>query len=318
MQIVVLDGYAENPGDLSWDCFETLGELIIYDRTPEEQIVDRIRNAEAVLTNKTPLTDKVFQYCPKLRYIGVLATGYNVVDIEAAKKRGIVVCNIPSYSTPSVAQMTMALLLEICHHAGEHSLAVKNGEWTRNKDWCFWKYPLIELQGKNIGIIGYGHIGQEVGAIARAFGMKVLALKRRVSQVSSEREEYVELDELLERSDVISLHCPLFPDTKGIIREETIAKMKDGVILLNTSRGALIEEDALARALKNGKIRAAGVDVVSTEPIRADNPLLACENCLITPHIAWATLESRKRLMDFAFDNLQSYMNGSIKNQVNL
>lgn len=318
MQIVVLDGYTENPGDLSWDCFETLGELIIYDRTPEEQIVDRIRNAEAVLTNKTPLTETVFASCPNLRYIGVLATGYNIVDIEAAKKRNIVVCNIPAYSTPSVAQMTIALLLEICQHVGAHSDAVKNGAWTKNKDWCFWDYPLIELQGKTIGIIGYGHIGQEVGKIARAFGMNVLALKRKSSQLSSELEEYVELNELLGRSDVISLHCPLSSDTKNMIGEATIQKMKHGAILLNTSRGPLIEEEALAKALKSGKIKAAGIDVVSIEPICPDNPLLSCENCFITPHIAWATLESRKRLMDSAFDNLQSYVNGCIKNQVNL
>ena len=318
MKIVILDGYTENPGDLSWSGFEAIGETIVYDRTPADQIISRIGDAEIVIVNKTPLSEEVFRECPSIRYVGVLATGYNIVDVEAAKNRGIPVCNIPTYGTTAVAQMTMALLLEVCHHAAEHSMAVKAGEWTNNVDWCFWNYPLIELSGKTMGIIGFGRIGQTVGKLARAFGMQVIAYDEHQSESGKEIVDYVALDELLARSDVISLHCPLFESTKGIINRENIGKMKEGVIILNTSRGQLIEEDALTEALESGKVYAAGLDVVSTEPIREDNPLLKCGNAIITPHIAWAPKESRQRLMDIAVDNLIAFVKGEPKNVVNL
>lgn len=317
MKIVILDGYTENPGDLSWSGFEVLGDTVVYDRTPGDQIIARIGDADAVITNKTPLSEEVFTACPSVKYVGMLSTGYNVVDVAAAARHGIPVCNIPTYGTTAVAQMVMALLLEICHHAADHSAAVKAGEWTNNQDWCFWKSPLIELAGKTMGILGFGRIGQAAGKLAAAFGMKVLAYDAYPSEAGKEIAEYVELDELFARSDVISLHCPLFEETKRIINRENIAKMKDGVILLNTSRGPLVDEKALAEALKSGKVYAAGLDVVSTEPIRADNPLLGCENAILTPHIAWAPKESRQRLMDVAVENLAAFISGETQNVVN-
>lgn len=280
MKIVVLDGYTLNPGDLSWAGLEELGDLTVYDRTVFDRsndnlIIERIGDAQIVFTNKTPLPREVLSKVPNVKYIGVLATGYNIVDIEAAKELGITVTNIPTYGTDSVAQMVFAHLLEICHHVAAHSDAVKNGEWTNNVDWCFWKYPLIELAGKTMGIIGYGRIGQAVGRVAQAFGMKVLANDKYPNKdLESDTLKYVELDELLANSDVISLHCPLFEENKGMINKDSIAKMKDGVIIINTSRGPLIVEDDLAEALNSGKVYAAGLDVVSTEPIKADNPLL--------------------------------------------
>lgn len=318
MKIVILDGYTENPGDLSWEGFEALGEVVIYDRTPAELTAERIGDAEAVITNKTPITAETLEKCPQVRYIGVLATGYNVVDVDAAAKKNIPVCNIPTYGTTAVAQMVFALLLEICHHVGAHSAAVKNGDWTNNEDWCFWNYPLIELAGKTMGIIGFGRIGKAAGRLAKAFGMKILAFDEHEDEEGREIAEYVSLDELYAQSDVISLHCPLFPSTKGMINKENIAKMKDGVILINTSRGPLVVEEDLAEALRNKKVYAAGCDVVSTEPISADNPLLGCYNSILTPHIAWAPKESRKRLMDIAVDNLKSFVEGTVKNAVNL
>lgn len=317
MKIVILDGYTENPGDLSWEGFEALGELTVYDRTPEELIVERIGDAEAVITNKTPISRETLDACPNVKYIGVLATGYNVVDVDAAKEKDIPVCNIPTYGTTAVAQMVFALLLEVCHHVGAHSAAVKNGDWTNNQDWCFWNYPLIELAGKTMGIIGFGRIGQAAGKIAKAFGMKVLAYDGFQSEEGAKIADYVTLDELLQQSDVISLHCPLFPDTKGIINKDTITKMKDGVILINTSRGPLIVENDLAEALRSGKVAAAASDVVSTEPIKEDNPLLGCYNSILTPHIAWAPKESRKRLMDIAVENLKNFQEGNVSNRVN-
>jgi len=313
MKIVILDGYTENPGDLSWEGFEQLGELTVYDRTSltdAEEAIARIGEAEVVLTNKTPLTRDILSACPSVRYIGLLATGYNVVDIAAAKEKEITVCNIPTYGTSAVAQMVFALLLEICHHVGEHSQAVLNGDWTNCADFCFWNYPLIELMDKCIGIIGFGRIGQNTAQIAQAFGMKVLAYDEHVIEEAKGLGEYVSLDELLSQSDVISLHCPLFPSTAGIINKDNIAKMKDGAIIINTSRGPLIVEQDLADALNAGKVYAAAVDVVSTEPIKADNPLLKAKNCIITPHIAWAPKESRKRLMDIAVDNLKAFLDG--------
>lgn len=314
---MVLDGYTENPGDLSWAGLEKLGGLTVYDRTPSQEITARIGDAEIVITNKTPISKETLNACPAVRYIGVLATGYNVVDVDAAKEKGIPVCNIPTYGTTAVAQMTFALLLEICHHVGAHSMAVKNGDWTNNQDWCFWNYPLMELAGKTMGIIGFGRIGQAVGALAKAFGMKVLAYDANETESGRALARYVPLDELLKESDVISLHCPLFPETKEIINKNSIAKMKDGVILLNTSRGPLVNEEDLAQALQSKKVFAAGCDVVSTEPIQPGNPLLGCYNSILTPHIAWAPKESRQRLMDIAVANVEAFLAGKPVNVVN-
>jgi len=317
MKIVILDGYTENPGDLSWDGFEKIGELTVYDRTPTDKIEERIGGAEIVITNKTPVSKATIDSCPNLKYIGVLATGYNIVDVKAAKDRGVLVTNIPTYGTGAVGQFAIALLLEICHHIGHHDEAVHTGRWENNDDWCFWDYPLIELAGKTMGIIGFGRIGQTTGRIAKALGMKVIAFDERQNDSGKAIAEYVSLDSLFAESDVISLHCPLFPATEGIINKGSIAKMKDGVIILNNSRGPLIVEQDLADALNNGKVYAAGVDVVSSEPIKSDNPLLNAKNCIITPHISWAPKESRKRLMDIAVGNLQAFVDGKPVNVVN-
>ncbi|WRS28871.1 D-2-hydroxyacid dehydrogenase [Oscillospiraceae bacterium MB08-C2-2] len=320
MKIVILDGYTENPGDLSWEGFEKLGELTVYDRTPlsdEAEILSRIGDAEIVITNKTPLSAKVISSAPNIKYIGVLATGYNVVDTAAAKEHGIAVTNIPTYGTAAVGQFAIALLLEICHHIGHHNAAVKKGRWTASPDFCFWDYPLIELAGKTMGIIGFGRIGQCTGQIAKAMGMKVLAYDEYPNDTGRAIAEYVSLDELYAQSDVISLHCPLFPSTEGMINRKSIAQMKDGVIILNNSRGPLIVEADLAAALEGGKVYAAGLDVVSSEPIQADNVLLAQPNCIITPHISWAPKESRSRLMDIAVDNLNQFLAGTPVNVVN-
>lgn len=317
MKIVILDGYTANPGDLSWKGFEALGKLTIYDRTPANQVVKRIGDAEAVYTNKTPIDSETLKACPNLCYIGVLATGYNVVDVQTAKKHGITVTNIPSYGTDAVAQFAIALLLEVCHHVAHHSQAVHEGHWERCADWCFWDYPQIELAGKTMGIIGFGRIGQQTGRIACALGMKVLAFDIHQSDSAKVIGEYVTLDELFAQSDVIALHCPLFPETRGIINRVNIAKMKDGVIILNNSRGQLIVEQDLADALATGKVYAAGIDVVTSEPISGDNPLLKAKNCLITPHISWASKESRQRLIEIAVSNLSAYQAGQPINVVN-
>ena len=320
MKIVVLDGYTLNPGDLSWDALETLGECKIYDRTSltdDAEIISRIGDAEIVITNKTPLTKKIIDAC-KIKYIGVLATGYNVVDIAAAKEKNIPVTNIPTYGTQSVAQFAFALLLEICHHVAHHNQAVHEGRWENCLDFCFWDYLLIELAGKTIGIIGYGRIGQATGKLAQAFGMKVIAFDsmREVGTKLGDCD-FVELDELFKTSDVIALHCPLFPSTQGIICKKNIDKMKDGVIILNNSRGGLVVEEDLRAALDSGKVLAAGLDVVSTEPIKGDNPLLGAKNCFITPHISWAPKESRARLMNIAAENLKAWLTGKPVNVVN-
>ncbi|SFN74022.1 D-2-hydroxyacid dehydrogenase [Proteiniclasticum ruminis] len=318
MKIVILDGYTENPGDLSWEGFEKLGDLTVYDRTPEELIVERIGDAEVVYTNKTPITKETIDACPNMKFIGVLATGYNVIDVLYAKEKNVLVSNIPTYGTDAVSQFAIAMLLEMSHHIGLHSDAVKDGEWTSNPDWTFWKRPLIELAGKTMGIIGFGRIGQGTGRIAQALGMKVLAYDaHKFDELVSDSCRYVELDELFRESDVISLHCPLFPETQGIINKENIAKMKDGVKIINTSRGPLVVEQDLADALNSGKVSGAGLDVVSTEPIRADNPLLTAKNTYLTPHIAWAPKESRQRLMDIAVSNLKAYLEGAPVNIVN-
>ncbi len=323
MKIVVLDGYTLNPGDLSWDGLKKIGETTVYDRTSydlggQDKIIERVGDADIVFTNKTPLTREAMEKMPSLRFIGVLATGYNIVDVEAAKEKGVVVTNIPTYGTTAVAQMTFALLLEICHHVGAHSDAVKRGDWTNNPDWCFWNYPLIELADKTIGIIGYGKIGQNVGKIAQAFGMHVIAYDNYQNKaLENDMMRYVEMDELMACSDVISLHCPLFDSTKGIINKNTIAQMKDGVFVINTSRGPLVVEEDLAQGLNSGKVGGAALDVVSSEPIKSDNPLLKAKNCIITPHISWAPKESRKRLMDIAVDNLRRFIEGNPVNVVN-
>ncbi|MBE6829864.1 MAG: D-2-hydroxyacid dehydrogenase [Ruminococcaceae bacterium] len=318
MKIVILDGYTENPGDLSWEGFEKLGQVTVYDRTPADEIVERIGDAEIVITNKTPISAETLQACRGIKYVGVLATGYNVVDVTAAKEKGIVVSNIPTYGTAAVAQFAIALLLEVCHHIGEHSAAVLRGDWTSNQDWCFWNYPLIELAGKTMGIIGFGKIGQATAKIAQALGMKVVAYDEyRNPALESETCQYVTLDELLAQSDTISLHCPLFSSTQGIINKDSIAKMKDGVIIVNNSRGPLIVEQDLADALNSGKVAGAGCDVVSTEPIQADNPLLKAKNAILTPHISWAPKESRQRLMDIAVQDLEAFLEGNPINVVN-
>lgn len=315
--IVVLDGYTENPGDLSWAPLERYGTLTVYERTASADILRRIGDADVVFTNKTPLDRRILSAAPGLRYVGVLATGYNVVDAVAAKELGITVTNIPSYGTEAVAQFAFAMLLEICNRFAHHSDAVHAGRWTSSIDFCFWDYPLIELSGKTMGIIGFGRIGQATGRIAQAFGMQVLAYApHRNPALENPACRYVELDDLFASSDVVSLHCPLFPETEGIINASSISKMKDGVIILNNSRGALIVEQDLADALASGKVYAAAVDVVSTEPIKADNPLLAAPNCFISPHISWAPRETRKRLMDIAADNLRRYLAGDPVNVV--
>ena len=316
MKIVILDGYTENPGDLSWGGFEKQGELTVYDRTPKDEIVSRIGDAEIVIINKTPMTRETIEACPSVRYIGVLATGYNVVDLEAASEKDITVTNIPTYGTDAVAQFAIALLLEVCNRVGHHSEAVAQGRWGSCPDFCFWDYPLMELVGKTIGVIGFGRIGQSTAKIAKALGMRVLAYDSYESDSGKAIGEYVDLDRLYAESDVISLHVPLFPATEGMINSESIAKMKPGVIILNTSRGPLINEKDLAEALESGEVYAAAVDVVSTEPILPDNPLLKAKNCLITPHIAWAPKESRQRLMDIAAANLEAFVKGSPVNVV--
>ena len=318
MKIVVLDGYTENPGDLSWEGLAQFGQLRVYDRTgSEEEVIRRIGDAEVVFVNKVPISRRVLDACPNIRFISVLATGYNVIDVKAAAEKGIPVSNVPAYGTAAVAQFAMALLLEVCHHVAHHSEAVHQGRWASNPDWCFWDYPLIELAGKTMGIIGFGRIGQATGRIARAMGMEVLAYSRSVREEAKALAEYVDLDSLLARSDVIVLHCPLFPETEGIINKANIAKMKDGVIIINNSRGQLVVEQDLAEALNSGKVLAAGLDVVSTEPIRPDNPLLGAKNCLITPHISWAPRESRQRIMDASVENLRAFLAGKPVNVVN-
>lgn len=323
MKAVVLDGYTLNPGDLKWEQLEAMCETTVYDRTAydisgQDLIIKRVGDAEVVFTNKTPLTAEALKEMPNLKFIGVLATGYNIVDVDAAKERGIVVANIPTYGTNAVAQMAIALLLEMCHHAGAHNDAVKKGDWANNPDWCFWNYPLIELAGKTMGIIGFGRIGQATARIAQGLGMNILVFDtHRIKELESDTVKYVELDELLAESDVISLHCPLFESTKGIINKDSLAKMKPGVILINTSRGPLVVEEDLAEALNSGKIFGAALDVVSSEPIKANNPLLSAKNCIITPHISWAPKESRQRLMNIAIDNLRQFINGNPINVVN-
>lgn len=320
MKIVVLDGYTLNPGDLTWTNLEQCGNVVVYNRTdPDvESIVEAIGEAEIVLTNKTVLSKEVLKRVPLVKYIGVLATGYNVVDISAAKDQGVTVTNIPNYSTNAVAQFTFALILELCHNIGEHSSAVLKGDWVSSVDFSFWNHPLIELSGKSIGLIGCGQIGQAVAKIAQAFGMSVLVYNRsEKSELISDTFQYVELDELLDNSDIISLHIPLTDKTEGIINRDTIRQMRDDVLLINTSRGPLIVEQDLTDALNSGKVAGAAVDVISAEPMSAKNPLLEAKNIIITPHIAWATKEARSRLMDIAVNNVKAFIDKKPINVVN-
>ena len=317
MKIVILDGHAVNPGDLSWQALDQFGEVTVYDYSAPEDVISHIGDAEIVLTNKSILSEAVFTACPNIRLVCVLATGYNVVDCAAAANRGIPVCNVPNYGTASVAQFTIGLLLEICHQIGLHNRLVHQGVWTKGLHFCHWETPQMELDGKTLGIIGFGSIGRAVAKIASALGMRVLAHSRTEYPEYRHLAEYVDLDILLRESDVISLHCPLFPENAGMINAETINKMKDGVILLNTARGGLINEADLAEARASGKIRHAAVDVMSAEPITEDNPLLHAPNCIITSHMAWAPIEARQRIIDITVGSIHGYLDGKPVNVVN-
>ncbi len=318
MNIVVLDGYTLNPGDLSWAGLEELGNVTLYERTELQDIVERIGNAEIVITNKTPITEETLVACPNIQYVGVLATGYNVVDVTAAKKYGVVVTNIPTYGTTAVGQFVFALLLELCHHVGDHSNAVNQGDWERSLDFCFWNHPLVELADKTFGVLGFGRIGQNATKVAQGFGMKVIAHDPLMQEGQTVAGVLmVSLDTLLAEADVISLHCPLFPETQGIINKKSIAKMKDGVKIINTSRGQLIVEEDLAAALASGKVSGAAVDVLSVEPPKGRNLLIEAKNCLVTPHIAWAPKESRARLMNIAVENLSAFLKNEPVHVVN-
>lgn len=318
MKFVILDGYTINPGDLSWEELEKISELRVYDRTPYDAktVIERIGDAEAVFTSKVPITSEIMDACPELLYIGVLATGYNNIDVAAAKEHGITVTNIPNYSTDAVAQMTFSLILELTSHVGHYNDSVKSGDWIKSKDFCYYDLPIYELAGKTIGIIGFGNIGRAVGRIAKAFGMRVLAAGSRPCAEGEAIAEYCDYERIFAESDIISLHAPLLPATKGIICKENIDKMKDGVIIVNTARGPLIVEEDLVCALDSGKVAGAGMDVVSVEPMKEDNPLMGAKNCIITPHIAWASTEARKRLIDITVDNVLSYVLGTPKNCV--
>lgn len=313
VKIVVLDGYTENPGDLSWEPLKKLGEVVVYDRTSYQDdpiIAERLKDADIAVINKTPITKNIIDLCPDLKAIAVLATGYNVVDCAYAGEKGIPVMNVPAYGTQIVGQYAVGLLLELCSHYGHHDETVKKGKWESNDDWCYWDYPMIELYGKTAGIIGLGRIGCATAKILNAMEMKVIAYDTCETEAGKQVARYVDLDTLFRESDVIFLHCPLFESTEGIIHKGNIEKMKDGVILINNSRGQLVVEQDLADALNSGKVYAAGLDVVSTEPIRKDNPLLHAKNCLITPHISWAAKDSRQRIMDITADNIQSFSEG--------
>lgn len=317
MKIVILDGYTLNPGDLSWDELKQSGDVEIHDRTPQEKVVERAKDAEVVFTNKTPLGEDLLKQLPRLKFIGVLATGYNIINIEVAKQQGIVVSNVPGYGTPSVVQMTFALLMELTLHVQHHSNTVREGKWSASKDFCYWDYPLVELANKTLGIIGFGDIGGKVADVATAFGMSIIGNSRTQTDQSHRKNfKWVSVTELLEQSDVVSIHCPLTPETKGLINKENLQLMKPSAYLLNTSRGPVIVDHDLAEALNNDVIAGAGIDVLSTEPPPAGNPLFTAKNCIITPHIAWATKEARSRLMDITVNNLNAFLKGAPVNVV--
>lgn len=315
MNIVILDGYTLNPGDLSWEELQSLGQCAIYDRTPPAEVARRSATADILLTNKTELTSRHMQDLPRLKYVGVLATGTNVVDIAAARARGIVVTNVPTYGTKSVAQVTFALILELAHHVGHHARSVREGRWTQSLDWCYWDSPLIELDGLTLGVVGFGRIGSAVGELGAAFGMKVLAFDS-AAKAPPPFVRFVELDALFRESDIVSLHCPLSPQTAKLVNAQRLELMKPAAFLLNTSRGPLVDERALADALNSGRIAGAAVDVLCKEPPPADNPLLTAKNCLITPHLAWATRAARSRLMKTAVENVRAFLQGRPQNMV--
>lgn len=316
MKIVILDGYALNPGDLSYDRLQQFGELKVYDRTAPEQVIERAKDADALLTNKVVLGEREFAQLPQLRYIGVQATGYNVVDVEAARKHGITVTNIPAYSTASVAQMVMAHLLNITQSVEYYARENRAGRWAKNPDFCYWDNPLIELADKQMGIVGFGRTGSAVARLASAFGMKVAAYTSKPQEALPEGVEKLSLDELFATSDVVSLHCPLVPATQHLVNAERLALMKPTAILINTARGPIVDEQALADALNNGTLYAAGIDVLCEEPPRTESPLLTARNCFVTPHIAWATLEARTRLLDICEANLRAFIEGHPQNVV--
>jgi glycerate dehydrogenase len=314
MRIVILDGHTLNPGDLSWGPLQTLGDSLIYPRSSPAESLERSQGAEILLTNKTPVSKELISSVPELRYVGVMATGYNIVDVDAARARGVIVTNVPAYGTSAVAQMAFALLLELTQRTGHHSDTVRDGRWSRSPDFCYWDFPLVNLSGKTIGIVGYGRIGQAVAKIAEAFGMKVIISQRGTKAHAGVRT--VSIDDLFAESDVVSLHCPLTADNRGLVNKERLARMKSTAFLINTSRGPLIDEAALANALNADQIAGAGLDVLSVEPPSSDNPLLKVPNCIITPHIAWATRESRERLLQIMIENLKAFLAGKPQNVV--
>lgn len=318
MKIVILDGHAVNPGDLSWDFLNVFGQVTVYETTPAELVIPRIQDADIILINKIIIDTAVLDACPQLKLICVLATGYNVVDCEACAKRGIPVTNVPAYGTDAVAQFTFSLLLELCNRVGLHDQLVHQGQWPKHIGFCFWETPQMELAGKTMGIIGFGRIGRAVGRIAKAFGMEVLACNRSRCPEGEAIAQYVDLDTLLQKSDIISLHCPQTPETVGLINRNTLGKMKDGAILLNTARGGVIDEAAVADALKTGKLKGFAADVVSAEPILDSNPLLTAPNCILTPHMAWAPIESRKRILTSATQSIEGFLSGNLVNTVNM
>ena len=317
MKIVMLDAYTTNPGDLSWDNFSLLGDLTIYDRTPDDKVIERAKDADIIITNKTPITKEIIDCLPNLKFIALMSTGYNIVDYVYLKEKGIPVSNIPSYSTDGVAQLVMSFILELAMNVGLHSQSVRDGEWSACEDFCYWKSPLTELSGKTLGVFGLGKIGRAVAERAKAFGMNTVAYVPRIHGDEPDYVKLVSLDEMLDVSDVVSMHCPLTPETQGAVNADFISKMKDGAYFINTSRGAVVDENALADALNSGKLGGAGLDVLSTEPPAADNPLLKAKNCFITPHIAWAAFETRKRLAGILEDNIKAFIAGKPQNVIN-
>ena len=313
----MLDGFTTNPGDLSWDFLNEYGNTTIYNRTPFDKVIERCIDADIVVTNKTPLTKEIIDELPNLKFVALLSTGYNIVDYNYLKEKGIPVSNIPSYSTDAVSQLVMSFILELSMNVGLHSQAVKSGEWVNSTDFCFWKTPLVELAGKTLGIYGFGRIGRAVAERARAFGMNIIAYTPRLHGKEPDFVEFVSLDKMLSDADIVTMHCPLTPETEGIVNDEFIAKMKDGAYFINTSRGAVVNEPDLAYALNNGKLGGAGLDVLSSEPPKADNPLLKAKNCFITPHIAWAAYETRQRLVGIFKENINAFIKGKPQNVIN-
>lgn len=317
MKIVMLDAYTTNPGDLSWDDFNAFGEITVYDRTPYDKIVERTKDADIIITNKTPITKEIIDCLPKLKFIALMSTGYNIVDYVYLKEKGIPVSNIPSYSTDAVAQLVMSFILELSMNVGLHSESVRDGDWCRCNDFCFWKTPLVELSGKTLGIFGLGKIGRAVAERAKAFGINIVAYAPRIHGDEPDYIKLMSLDDMLAVSDIVSMHCPLTPETEGIVNDDFINKMKNGAYFINTSRGTVVDENSLATALNSGKLAGAGLDVLSTEPPREDNPLLSAKNCFITPHIAWAAFETRKRLVGILKDNIKAFLDSKPQNVVN-